>query len=102
MIVNKNHFFYRKGIWKIIILFISSQFLLNSDLSSQESYKLKDIEINSTTKSVGNDNSVIPSNPFELVDMIRRINSMNDATNPTDAIDDALKSFNMIKDESKI
>ena len=85
-----------------MILFISSQFLLNSDLSSQESYKLKDIEINSTTKSVGNDNSVIPSNPFELVDMIRRINSMNDATNPTDAIDDALKSFNMIKDESKI
>ena len=71
-------------------------------MSSQESYKLKDIEINSTTKSVGNDNSVIPSNPFELVDMIRRINSMNDATNPTDAIDDALKSFNMIKDESKI
>ncbi len=85
-----------------MILFISSQFLLNIDLSAQESNKLKDIEINSTTKSIGNDNSVIPSNPFELVDMIRRINSMNDATNPTDAIDDALKSFNMIKDESKI
>ena len=85
-----------------MILFISSHFLLNIDLSAQESNKLKDIEINSTTKSIGNDNSVIPSNPFELVDMIRRINSMNDATNPTDAIDDALKSFNMIKDESKI
>ena len=25
--------------------------------------------------------------------MIRRQNSMNDATNPSDAIDDALKSF---------
>ena len=86
----------------MMILLISSQFFFNNDISSQESNKLNDIEINSTTKSTGNDNSVIPSNPFELVDMIRRINSMNDATNPTDAIDDALKSFNMIKDESKI
>jgi len=86
----------------MMILLISSQFFFNNDISSQESNKLNEIEINSTTKSTGNDNSVIPSNPFELVDMIRRINSMNDATNPTDAIDDALKSFNMIKDESKI
>tara|TARA_B100000963_G_scaffold169979_1_gene147880 strand:+ start:3965 stop:4273 length:309 start_codon:yes stop_codon:yes gene_type:complete len=102
LIKNKNQFFYRKGIWKMMILLISSQFFFNNDISPQESNKLNDIEINSTTKSTGNDNSVIPSNPFELVDMIRRINSMNDATNPTDAIDDALKSFNMIKDESKI
>ena len=86
----------------MMILLISSQFFFNNDISPQESNKLNDIEINSTTKSTGNDNSVIPSNPFELVDMIKRINSMNDATNPRDAIDDALKSFNMIKDESKI
>ena len=86
----------------MMILLISTQFFFNSDTYPQESKKLNDIEINSTTKSTGNDNSVIPSNPFELVDMIRRINSMNDATNPTDAIDDALKSFNMIKDENKI
>ena len=38
--------------------------------------------------------SVIPTNPFELVEMIRRYNSLNDATNPSDAIDNALKSFN--------
>ena len=37
---------------------------------------------------------MIPTNPFELVEMIRRFNSLNDATNPSDAIDDALKSFN--------
>ena len=30
--------------------------------------------------------------------MIRRSNSMNDATNPSDAIDDALKSFDKIND----
>jgi hypothetical protein len=29
--------------------------------------------------------------------MLRRANSMNDATNPSDAIDDALKSFNKVE-----
>ena len=33
------------------------------------------------------------------IEMIRRANSMNDATNPSDAIDDALKSFNKIEEK---
>jgi len=68
---------------------------LNSNLlRSQESY-LEDLEIDSSTK-LENDN-ILPTNPFEIVEMIRRANSMNDATKPSDAIDDALKSFDMIK-----
>ena len=31
--------------------------------------------------------------------MIRRQNSLNDATNPSDAIDDALKSFNSLEEK---
>jgi len=31
--------------------------------------------------------------------MIRRQNSMNDATDPADAIDDALKSFNSLEEK---
>ena len=34
--------------------------------------------------------------------MIRKANSMNDATEPSDAIDDALKSFNMIDEKEKL
>ena len=45
------------------------------------------------------DSSVLPTNPFEIVEMIRRQNSMNDATNPSDAIDDALKSFNSLEEK---
>ena len=45
------------------------------------------------------DSSALPTNPFELVEMIRRQNSMNDATNPSDAIDDALKSFNSLEEK---
>jgi len=32
------------------------------------------------------------------MEMIRRQNSMNDATDPSDAIDDALKSFNSLEE----
>ena len=56
-------------------------------------YLFEELEIDTSTKTE-EDSSVIPTNPFELVEMIRRFNSLNDATNPSDAIDDALKSFN--------
>ena len=56
----------------------------------------KELEIDTSTKTQ-DDSSFIPTNPFELVEMIRRQNMMNDATNPSDAIDDALKSFNSLE-----
>ena len=61
-------------------------------------YLFDELEIDSSTKTDEN-SSVIPTNPFELVEMIRRQNSMNDATNPSDAIDDALKSFNNLEEK---
>ena len=61
-------------------------------------YLFEDFEIDNSTKTE-EDSSVIPTNPFELVEMIRRQNSMNNATNPSDAIDDALKSFNSLEEK---
>ena len=61
-------------------------------------YLLEEFEVDTSTK-IEEDNSVVPSNPFELVEMIRRANSMNDATKPSDAIDDALKSFNSLEEK---
>ena len=69
-------------------------------LSAQESY-LKEMQIGSSTKT-SEGSSDLPTNPFEIVEMIRRANSMNDATNPSDAIDAALKSFNMTEDKGKL
>ena len=57
-----------------------------------------ELEIDTSTKRDEN-SSVIPTNPFELVEIIRRQNSMNDATNPSDAIDDALESFNSLEEQ---
>ena len=84
----------------IPITFVISFFLLSSlkgDYLNAEDLFGK-LEINSSTKT-DQDSSAIPTNPFEIVEMIRRQNSMNDATNPSDAIDDALKSFNSLEDK---
>ena len=80
---------------KVFILFFSLINIKSTTLSAEETY-LNEIEFDSSTKFDTN-SSDLPNNPFEIVEMIRRANSMNDATNPSDAIDDALKSFNEIE-----
>ena len=76
----------------LLVIFLIS---LKVDFLKAE-YLLEELEIDSSTK-IEEDSSVIPTNPFEIVEMIRRMNSLNDATKPSDAIDDALKSFNELE-----
>ena len=83
----------------LIVFFISLISLKGNFLSAE--YLFEELEIDSSTKTDENSTG-IPTNPFELVEMIRRQNSMNDATNPSDAIDDALKSFNNLEEKSEI
>ena len=80
---------------KICILIVSFINIKSTILNAEESY-LNEIEIDSSTK-IDPNSSALPTNPFEIVEMFRRANSMVDATNPSDAIDDALKSFNEIE-----
>nr|WP_075487737.1 hypothetical protein [Prochlorococcus marinus] len=85
----KNYFL--KKFIKTILLVIAL-LSLKADYSKAE-YLKEELQIDSSTK-LEDDKSAIPSNPFEIVEMLRRMNSMNDATDPSDALDDALKSFN--------
>ena len=64
-------------------------------------FLFEELEIDTSTKTE-DDSSAFPTNPFELVEMIRRQNSMNDATKPSDAIDDALRSFNSLEENQEI
>ena len=68
---------------------------LKVDYSFAE-YSFEELEVDTSTKPE-RDSSVIPTNPFQIVEMIRRYNSLNDATKPSDAIDDALDSFNVLE-----
>ena len=83
-----------------LIIFFISLISLKSDFLSAE-YLFEELEIDSSTKTDEN-SSGIPTNPFELVEMIRRQNSLNDATKPSDAIDDALESFNSLEGKEEI
>ena len=82
---------------KIFILFFSLINIKSTFLIAEESY-MNEIEIDSSTKFDTN-SSNLPTNPFEIVEMLRRANSMNEATKPSDAIDDAIKLFNNIDEK---
>ena len=84
-----------KGL-NFFILFISIININSIKLNAEENY-LIDMEIDSSTKS--EESSVLPTNPFEIVEMLRRANSMNEATKPSDANDAALSSFDKIDKE---
>ena len=83
-----------------VVIFFTLLIFLKSDYLNAE-YLFEELEIDTSTKTE-DDSSALPTNPFELVEMIRRQNSMNDATNPSDAIDDALRSFNSLEENQEI
>ena len=91
------NYFCKKLIKSIpLVIFYLSLIPFRGDFTYAE-YLFEELEIDTSTKTE-DDSSALPTNPFELVEMIRRHNSMNDATNPSDAIDDALKSFNSLEE----
>ena len=96
----KNYFC--KSLYKPLtfLFFFTLLISLKSDYLNAE-YLFDELEIDTSTKTE-DDGSAFPTNPFELVEMIRRQNSMNDATNPSDAIDDALRSFNSLEENQEI
>ena len=97
---NKKKFFY-KNLFQPISVFIFLISLISLKGESINAEYFEELHIDNTTKTE-DDASAIPNNPFEIVEMIRRHNSMNDATNPYDAISDALDSFNNLEVDSEI
>ena len=80
-----------------VVIFFTLLISLKSDYLNAE-YLFEELEIDTSTK-IEDNSSALPANPFELVEMIRRQNRMNDATDPSDAIDDALRSFNSLEEK---
>ena len=96
--MNSNPFNFLSNI--IYHIFFSITFIyFGTDLLNAQELILKEIQNDSTTK-FDEKSSDLPTNPFEIVEKIRRANSLNDATLPTDAIDDALKSFYFNEEEN--
>ena len=96
----KNHFCKNLNRQINFVIFFTLLIPLKVNYLNAE-YLFEELEIDTSTKTE-DDSSVLPTNPFELVEMIRRQNSMNDATDPSDAIDDALRSFNSLEGNLEI
>ena len=95
------NYFYKNNFKSIsLLVFLISLVFPKGNLLNAE-YLFEELEIDNTTKTDVN-NTAIPTNPFEIVEMIRRSNSLNDATKPSDAIDDALESFNSLEVKEEI
>ena len=95
-----NYFCKSQSRLKTFVIFFTLLISLKGDYLNAE-YSFEELEIDTSTKTE-DDSSVLPTNPFELVEMIRRQNIMNDATDPSDAIDDALKSYNSPEENLEI
>ena len=96
----KNYFCKNSSKSLHIVVFFILLISLKGDYLNAD-YLFEELEIDTSTK-MEEDSSVLPTNPFEIVEMIRRHNSLNDATSPSDAIDDALKSFNNFEEKLEI
>ena len=95
------YFFNKKYSKSISLLFfLISLISLRADFLNAE-YLFEELEIDTSTKKDDSDLG-IPTNPFEIVEMIRRQNSLNNATKPSDAIDNALESFNSLEEKEEI
>ena len=81
-------------------VFLISLISLKSNFLNAE-YLSEELQIDNSTKEE-NDSSAIPNNPFEIVEMIRRYNSLNNSTSPSDALDDALESLNNLEAKEDI
>ena len=88
------------GFIKNFYLLISMFFIKSNPTYAEDSY-FNEIEIDNSTK-LDASSSDLPTNPFEIVEKLRRVNSMNDATKPSVAIDDALKLFNEIEEKENL
>ena len=93
----KNYFFKTLPKQFSFVIFFILLISLKGDYLGAE-YIFEELEMDTSTK-IDEDSSALPTNPFEIVEMIRRQNSMNDATDPSDAIDDALNSFNSFEEK---
>ena len=96
----KNYFFKNLPRPISFVIIFTLLITLKGDYLNAE-YLFKELEIDTSTKK-DNSGSVIPTNPFEIVEMIRRQNSLNDATKPSDAIDNALESYSNLEEKEEI
>ncbi|WP_269622510.1 hypothetical protein [Prochlorococcus marinus] len=94
---NQSLYFFRIIIWLFFFLVIPYYLTVYCGLK-KNNFVIAGLKGPNTEKNIhssfdDSNDSFFPTNPLELMNVIRSIESMNNATSPSDAIDDALKAF---------
>ena len=103
-----SHDFFMKYIFSLFFV-ISFLFLLVGDtFLNKKAFLLADFKDPSKAEDIHSsfddeNDSDFPTNPLELLNVLRQIESINNRSSPSDAIEDALKAFeNEAQQESLI
>ena len=95
---NQAFFFFRYIFCAIFLIPIFTLLLQDNPLKSNGLFLLADIAELDKERDIHSsfdesNDSFFPSNPMELMNVIRSFESANDATSPSDAIDAAIEAF---------
>ncbi len=99
--MNKKSVLFLKYIFSIVFVipaffFIFEGILLNDNtaaLAGLKNQNQRNDLHSSLDEDEDHDESIFPTNPMELINVLRNIEAMNERTDPSDAIDNALKAF---------
>lgn len=78
--------------------FFHSKFIKIAELKNYSIDEKRDIY--STFNTEDQNDQGLPIDPFDLMNRLKQAGAMNNATTPSDALDEALNAFNETKDEN--
>ena len=94
-------YFFKAISTTLTLLFITAANLLifdNKTLAESLNF-MDDVDVHKTFEDDKKKDSSLPSSPMELMMLLNKYSSMNDATPPSDAIDQALELFDVESEE---
>ena len=101
--MNQTERFFRGQSWLTFIFLSSIVFFTERGVISSELTKIAEVknysvdqkrDILNTFDSEDQNDQGIPVDPFDLMNRLRQAGAMNNATTPSDALDEALNAFN--------
>ena len=87
------YFFKVLLIFPLSLLYGNTLFSPNPDQLAEVPSPLGQRDIHKNLENDKDQDSILPTNPMELINIWRKSTAMEDATSPGDAIDQALKAF---------
>ena len=103
LVLNQTGRIFRGQLWMTIFLFFSIVWISSKNVLFYRFTKISEVknysvnqkrDIYNTFDSEDKNNQGIPVDPFDLMHRLKQAGAMDNATSPSDALDEALNAFN--------